>query len=92
MDRVLFRNTFESPDELNQFASEVTQKLHQAELHDAAKVLEDWRSTAYTTSSEWLGELGLAIRKIQKQYKIVKSINMDLKRLLREVHKVWPFI
>jgi hypothetical protein len=86
------QSTFESPGELDQFAGEVIQKLHRAELHDAAKLLEDWRSTAYTTSSELLGELGLVIRKIHKQYKINKSINVDLSRLLDEVHGVWPYI
>lgn len=86
------RTIFESPGELDQFAGGVIEKLHRAELHDAAKLLEDWRSTAYTTSSELLGELGLVIRKIQKQYKIEKSINADLKRLLDQVHSVWPSI
>jgi hypothetical protein len=92
MDRFSFRNAFESPDELNQFAGEVIQKLHRAELYDAAKILEDWRSNVYTTSSEWLGELGLAIRKIQKQNEIDQSLNLDLERLLCAVHRAWPSI
>jgi hypothetical protein len=92
LDRILFRKTFESPEELDQCVVQVIQKLNGAEQHDAAKVLEDWRSTAYTTSSEWLGDLGIAIRKIQKQHKIDKRINTDLRRLLREVHRIWPSI
>ncbi len=92
MDRFSSRNAFESPSELNQFVGEVIQKLHRAELDEAAKILEDWRSNVYTTSSEWLGELGLAIRKIQKQYEIDQSTNVDLEWLLEAVHKAWPSI
>ena len=92
MDPVLNQNNFEFPDDLYQFVDKVIQKLRQAGQEDAAKVLADWHSTAYTTGSEWLGDLGLAIRKIQKQGKIDKSIKADLERLLREIHKTWRFI
>ncbi len=91
-DRIVPRNTFQSPEELDQFAVQVIRKLHDAGLHDAAKLLEDWRLTAYTTSSEYLGELGLTIRKIQKQSKVDKLIDADLQRLLGAVHTVWPRI
>lgn len=91
-DRIVPRNTFQSPEELDQFAGQVAQKLHQARLHDAAKLLEDWHTTGYVSSSEWLGDMGLAIRKIQKQYKIDKGIDADLQRLLGAVHTVWPRI
>ena len=86
------KSTFESPGEVDQFVGNVIQKLRQAELHDAAKSLEDWRTTAYATSSELLGELGLVIQKIQKQYKTDKSISQELKRLIDEVHRDWRSI
>jgi len=82
----------DSSDALTQRVDRVIQRLAQAEMREPAKLLADWRTTAFTTSSEWLGELGLVIRKIQKQYKIDKQTNADLDYLLDQVKQVWRSI
>lgn len=84
------KNGFNSPDEVYVFINHVIAEL-QAHGIDA-KPLQEVQTTAYTTSSEWLGDLGVAITKIQKQKIRNKDIMADLERLLDLVHKVWPKI
>jgi hypothetical protein len=79
---------FNSPEQLYDFIEEVIRRL-QAKGHDA-KPLQDVQSTAYTTSSEWLGELGVAVRRVLKQKIEDELIIRDLNRIVDTVHKVWP--
>ncbi len=53
--------------------------------------LEDILTGAWTTSSELVGELGLAVRAIRKECKPLDPSQKALvKQCLREVRKVWP--
>ena len=79
-----------SPGDLHSFIESVMRKLDACGLARAARVLEKIQITAYTTSSEWLGELGLAVRTVQQQLAVNKSIDSDLEQIMNEVRKVWP--
>ena len=79
-----------SSSELYQFTDAVIQKLREAGLDPHP--LELVQSTAFTTGSEWLGELGWAVRKIEEHDVQVENLKKDLEAILREVHKVWPNI
>ncbi len=66
--------------------------LRQQGLVDPAKDLHILlHETAWTTSTELLGELGVKIRKIKKQYK--KELNPqtieEIRACLSEVNEVW---
>jgi len=59
----------------------------------AAESIAGVRTSTWTSSSEMIGELGLAVLKIQSQ---AAAAPVELKQALRccmkEVHKVWPDI
>jgi hypothetical protein len=61
---------------------------------DSASDLEARCFAAYTTSSEWLGEIGLAIRAFQneKHQSTSAALDRELTACLEEVKKVWPAI
>jgi hypothetical protein len=61
---------------------------------DSAAVLEERCFAAYPTSSEWLGEIGLAIREFQNERHQPTSpvLERELTACLSEVRKVWPEI
>jgi hypothetical protein len=64
----------------------------EAGLKESATKLEERAFAAYTTSSEWLGEVGEAI--LQFRAREGQSVPPDVAELLdqclREVGKVWP--
>jgi hypothetical protein len=64
----------------------------EAGLTESATELEARAFAAYTTSSEWLGEVGEAI--LQFRAREGKRVPADVAKLLdqclREVGKVWP--
>ncbi len=70
---------------------ELIRELRAQGLADAADSLASIKAAAWTTSSEMLGELGMAILRIQSEN--ARASN-DLQRLLGrcmdEVRKVWP--
>ena len=61
-------------------------------LVDAADEAEARMSAAYATSSEWLGEVGSAIRHFLKREhgRVPPDVQRELERCLTEIHKVWP--
>jgi hypothetical protein len=77
-----------TPDELYNFINHVILELQAQKLD--AKPLQDVQITGYTTSSEWLGELGKAVREVQKQKIEDGTISSDLLTIMLTVHKVWP--
>ena len=81
---------FDSPSEVYAFTNTLILKLQNLNLD--ASPLERVQSTAYTTSSEWLGELGSAVREVQHQRIIDSEINFGLHRIMRLVHSVWPLL
>ena len=76
--------------ELYHFINAVIRKLLEAGLDPSP--LEIIQCTAYSTGTEWLGELGRAVRKVEKQNSIAAELREDLETMLREVHRVWPNI
>jgi len=61
-------------------------------LDSAAHDLEARCFAAYTTSSEWLGEVGLALERFRSTNCGRYSSNLDplIDQCLREVGRVWP--
>ena len=61
-------------------------------LNDAADELESRCFAAYTTSSEWLGEVGFAILEFVSRTRgqIPSECERELYDCLAEVRKVWP--
>jgi hypothetical protein len=53
-------------------------------------VLQDVQRVAYTSGSEWLGELGHAVRQIEREFDIDSPAAVDLARIMIEVNRVWP--
>jgi hypothetical protein len=77
------------------FASEMRAAIREAKaagLADAADALEGRAFAAYATSSEWLGETGLAIHEFlgRARGKVPPSVIEHLNVCLGEVAKVWP--
>jgi hypothetical protein len=75
---------FQSPDEIYDFINTVIAKLNSQGLD--SEPLRDIQHTAFTTSSEWLGELELAIKKIEKQDIKDESVKADLERIICAIH------
>ena len=76
--------------ELYHFIDAVIGKFREAGLDPQS--LEIVQGTAYATGSEWLGELGLAVRKVEEQIGHRKELRRDLETILGEVHQAWPNI
>ena len=78
---------------------DVAKLLHQAMqgaraagLAAAADELEARTSLAFTSSSEFLGEVGLAIRQFlaRERGKVPVAVRQQLRDCLAEVGRVWP--
>jgi hypothetical protein len=61
-------------------------------LSDAAGSLSRLKGAAWTTSSEMIGELGLAVLRLQKQRGLSPELMELCRRCMSEVRKVWPSI
>lgn len=79
---------FKTPAELDKFVRETAKLLDEAGLADAARELSDIRSTAWTTSSEWLGELGLAVARV-KAYDLPDEVIPRLRRIHKATSAAW---
>jgi hypothetical protein len=71
---------------------EAMQGARAAGLAEAADELEARTSIAFTSSSEWLGEVGLAIRHFQarERGKVPAAVKRQLGDCLGEVRRAWP--
>jgi hypothetical protein len=81
---------FTDPDDLNRFVSEVRTDLQAAGLDVAAQRIATVQSTAFTTGSEWLGELGVAVNAIRGMHTLPADLDAKLERIKVEVRRVWP--
>lgn len=57
---------------------------------DERRALEETLATAWTTSSEMLGEIGLGIRRIEKAHPVPPEVRAAFERMLVHVHEAWP--
>jgi hypothetical protein len=81
---------FDSGNELARFIDSVIDKLRASRQEEAANLLQNLQTSVFTTSSEWLMELGGAIRCIQHRYSPSRDINEDLERMMDAVVGAWP--
>lgn len=72
---------FSSPKELDDYVRTTAKLLESAGHAEAAAELDKIRSTAWTTSSEWLGELGFAIRRIKALGDVPDEVAPRLRRI-----------
>jgi hypothetical protein len=72
---------FSSPEELDEYVRETSRLLERAGHAEAASELNKITSTAWTTASEWLGELGFAIRRIHALGDVPEAIVPRLRRI-----------
>jgi hypothetical protein len=89
LDRLRRAKSFESPEKLDQFVSEVRAELEAAGLEAAAGRFAEIQATAFTTGSEWLGELGAAAKEIRREKEIPPALCEKLDRIMREARRVW---
>jgi hypothetical protein len=82
--------TFDSPESLDRFVSEVQAALEGRGFPIAARRLAEVRSSAYTTGAEWLGELGAAAKAIRHQRDLPVDLRDKLEAILVEVRRAWP--
>lgn len=68
------------------------QLAREAGLRESATELERRAFSAYTTSSEWLGEVGEAILQFRGREgdRVPADVTRLLEQCLAEVGKVWP--
>jgi hypothetical protein len=69
---------------------EMIQRLRDAGQTDAAALLEEFQGTFFTISSEWWGELGLTLRRIEQEFQLNEKLHRDLTQMISSVHNVWP--
>jgi hypothetical protein len=86
------RRSFNSPTDFNDFVKEVAQQVRAEGIMQAANRLDEVCSTAYTTSSEWLGDIGLVIRSILAEESPSQDLRARLKTIMEAVHVAWPML
>jgi hypothetical protein len=82
--------TFDGPDALNRFISEVREQLDTLGFQVAARRLADVQETTYPTGSEWLGNLGAAINAIRTERGLPADVVTKLETIRAQVRRVWP--
>jgi hypothetical protein len=80
---------FDSPDDLNRFIKLLSDELESAGNHDAAARLAAVQDSACTTGSEWLGELGTAVKAIRNAGTLPAAFDKKLDLIMKEVRRVW---
>jgi hypothetical protein len=80
----------ETPDDLDRLVGDVTIELEALGLQGAARRLAGIRAAAFTTGSEWLGELGVAVKEIRDEGRIPAALDAKLERIMPAVRRAWP--
>lgn len=81
---------FPDASTLNWFVGRLAQQLRAEHAVAAAERLDSVRTSTWTTSSEWLGELGQATRAVEKGETLSPAARRALRRILEAVHVVRP--
>jgi len=72
---------------------EAVEEARRDGFEPSASLLEDRAFAAYTTSSELLGESGLAIKEFLKENpRLSSSIRKKFEFCLLQIRKIWPGI
>jgi hypothetical protein len=81
-----------TPDDLNRFVSAVRKDLEAIGFHDSALRLAGIQGAAFTTGSEWLGELGAAVNEILSAHDetLPTDLRTRLGAILGRARQVWP--
>jgi hypothetical protein len=70
---------------------ELIRQLHADGLSSAAESILALRKAAWSTSSEMIGELGIAVSKIQAETpQASPALQEILGRCMAQVRKIWP--
>jgi hypothetical protein len=83
---------FQTPDDLHRYISTTIQMLLDSDLSNASSRLQDINGTFFTSGTEWLGEVGLELRRIQNTYLLREELEERFELILEEIHTVWPDI
>ncbi|HEV2350491.1 MAG TPA: hypothetical protein VG028_11670 [Terriglobia bacterium] len=81
---------FSSPGELRDFVLKLADELAIAGISEAAEHLHAAATLPCTTGSEWLGELGLAVREVQRKHTPPAQFDDALDLVMSAVHVAWP--
>ena len=84
------RPAFTSSAELRQFVADTEAALLAHGLDEAAAPLQHVQATAFTTSSEWLGELAVAARRVAARGDVPPDVRSRLERIRAAVRRSWP--
>ena len=82
--------TFTSPSDLRAFVLNLSDELARAGLTEHAERLRTVATIAYTSGTEWMGDIGLAVRDAQKKHHVSPEIQEMLERVMSAVHVAWP--
>ncbi|HLY61725.1 MAG TPA: hypothetical protein VKV95_13340 [Terriglobia bacterium] len=82
--------TFSSPSDLRAFVLNLADELARAGKPEASERLRAAATYPATTSSEWLGELGLAVREVQQKHQPSAATQDALESIMSAVHVAWP--
>ncbi|HEV2232939.1 MAG TPA: hypothetical protein VGV68_05995 [Terriglobia bacterium] len=85
-------STFPSPSDLRAFVLNLADELARAGMPEASERLRGAACAVCTTGSEWLGELGHAVRETQKNHRPPTEFQEALERVMSAVHVAWPQI
>lgn len=80
----------ESPEDLDRLVGEVSAELEARGFQSAARRLAGIQGVAFTTGSEWLGELGTAIKQMRDECRLPPALDARLEQIMTEVRRVWP--
>ena len=72
---------FASPSALRLYAIDTATQLRLAGLSEAGDIMESAANFGATTGSEWLGELGIAAKTIQKRFDVPDALRSRVSRI-----------
>lgn len=72
----------ESSEDMTRLLDEAYAELQDAGLGEAAQRLDAVRNGVFTTGSEWLGEMRVAVQAIRRTHEVPPEVDRKLKRLL----------
>jgi hypothetical protein len=85
MRRQGYLGDFSSPTDLNDFVTEVRRDLNAAGFHAAAGQLMGIQAAAFTTGSEWLGELRRVVLETRFGNVLSKELEAKVDRILKAI-------